>query len=180
MAGEYPTRRRVSSDPHPALAEAVTISRFWRMVDRGGPEECWPWLGDASKGYGTFFYRGQRVGAHELALSFTTGEKRLDMLETCHACDNPICCNPSHLRFDTRQSNVDDMHSRGRAPRAGKLSDEDIISIRERRAAGARQKDLADHYGVTDGQISMIVRGLRWAHVGGPIQNERKYIRRAG
>ncbi|WP_175279362.1 hypothetical protein [Prescottella equi] len=176
----FPTTRSVSQHAHPDLAEAVAISRFWRMVERRSPNECWPWLGDTSKGYGVFCYGGERFGAHELALSFTTGEKRLDSLETCHACDNPICCNPGHLRFDTRQSNVDDMHNRGRAPRAGKLSDADIIAIRERRAAGARQKDLAGQYGVTDGQISMIVRGLRWAHVGGPIQNERKYIRKAG
>lgn len=179
MAGEYPARRRVAPNPHPALAEAVTISRFWRLVDQKGSEECWPWLGDTNKGYGVFFYGGKKVGAHELALSFTTGEKRLDSLDTCHSCDNPICCNPGHLRFDTRRSNVDDMHGRGRAPRAGKLSDADILTIRERRAAGARQKDLADQYGVTDGQISVIVRGLQWSHVGGPIQSERKYIRKA-
>ena len=47
----------------------------------------------------------------------------------------------------------------------------------ERRANGARQKDLAEDFGVTDGQISMIVRGIRWADAGGPIQTERKCCR---
>ena len=85
--------------------------------------------------------------------------------------------NPAHLRFDTRRANVADMITRGRAPRPGRLTDADIITIRERRAAGARQADLARDFGVTDGQISMIVRGKRWPNVGGPIETERRYNR---
>ena len=54
---------------------------------------------------------------------------------------------------------------------------EAVIVSRMRRANGARQKDLAEQFGVTDGQISQIVRGLRWKSVGGPIQTERKYQR---
>lgn len=174
-----PNQRRVSSHAHPELAEAVTISRFWRSVNIGNDNECWPWLGDTNKGYGAFFYQGKMAGSHELALSFSTGEKRHHSLETCHSCDNPICCNPHHLRFDTRQSNVDDMHERNRASRTGKLTDSDIITIRERRALGARQIDLAEQFGVSDGQISMIVRGLRWASVGGPIETKRSQYRKA-
>lgn len=172
-------RRRVSADPHPDVVEAVTVSRFWRLVDTGAPDDCWEWQGDTrGGGYGVFFYRGRVRGAHELALTFTTGEVRLDELDTCHSCDNPPCCNPAHLRFDTRQSNVQDMVDRGRATKgATKLTPEDVALIRRRRAAGARQKDLAEQFGITDGQVSMIVRGLRWADAGGPIQTERKYVR---
>ena len=107
-------RRHISADPHPTLAEAVTVSRFWRLIDQRDPAECWPWTGDTDKGYGVFYYQGRMRRAHELALSFTTGEQRLPDLDTCHSCDNPICCNPAHLRFDTRRSNVADMHERGR------------------------------------------------------------------
>ena len=170
-----PTTRKVSADPHRSLIEAVTVSRFWRLVDIGDPGECWPWLGSLSKGYGEFFY-GERIRpAHELALSFSTGEVRLSNLDTCHSCDNPPCCNPSHLRFDTRQGNVNDMIERGRAVMSGrKLTDEEIITIRERRANGARQKDLASQFGVSDGLISMVVRGLRWPNLPGPIEHKRK------
>ena len=170
-------RRRLNPDPHPDLAEAVSVSRFWRLVDQRGVAECWPWTGDARKGYGLFFYQGKMRSAHELALSFTTGEKRHPDLETCHSCDNPICCNPAHLRFDTRLSNVREMHDRGRANHASKLSAAQVVTMRQRRAAGARQKDLAEQFGITDGQVSMIVRGLRWANAGGPIESERKYVR---
>ena len=161
--------------PHPDLTPAVRVTRFWALVDRRGPAECWPWRGDTSHGYGVF-YDGERIRpAHELALTYATGEKRLPELDTCHACDNPPCCNPAHLRFDTRRSNVADMVDRGRAATPGrKLTDEQIITNRERRASGAPQKTLSEQFGVSDGLISMIVRGIRWPNVGGPIQSNRK------
>jgi len=171
-------KRNPNNHAHESLRDAVDVTRFWSLVDRREPDECWPWGGfQDDDGYGIFNWHGRRTGAHTLALSFTTGEVRAAKLDTCHSCNNPPCVNPAHLRFDTRQSNVDDMISAGRQGRPGKLTDEQIITIRERRAAGARQMDLAQQFGVSNGQISMIVRGNRWAHVGGPIETERKYHR---
>lgn len=171
-------RRNPNLHAHPDLRDAVDVSRFWSLVARGSAEQCWLWLGDTDgHGYGIFHWHGRKQGAHALALSFTTGEYRAKDLDTCHSCDNPICVNPSHLRFDTRLSNVADMHARNRDRNASKLSADDVVLIRQRRAAGARQKDLAEQFGITDGQVSMIVRGLRWADAGGPVQTERVYIR---
>lgn len=171
-------RRNPNQHAAPALRDAVDVTRYWSLVQRAGPDDCWPWSGDTdSAGYGIFFWHGKRHGAHELAVSFSTGEERGESLDTCHSCDNPPCCNPSHVRFDTRLSNVGEMHDRGRAPRSGRLTDVQVVAIRERRAAGARQKDLAEQFGVTEGTISMIVRGIRWPNIGGPIQAERKYVR---
>ena len=121
--------------------------------------------------------------AHELALSFTTGEARTDSFDTCHACDNPPCCNPRHLRFGTRQSNVDEMHDRGRgligerSPQA-KLTNADVKAIRERRANGALQKELALTYGVSAAHISEIVNGLAWPDAEGPITGRSKRTQR--
>lgn len=169
--------RKISADPHPELAEAVMVSRFWRLVNITSEGECWPWTGYLDNdGYGLFVFHGRRRPAHELAYSFTYGEKRLPTLDTCHSCDNPPCCNPNHLRFGTRQSNVDEMRERDRAATPNrKLTDAQVIEMRERRASGARQKDLAEHYGITDGAVSMIVRGLQWANVGGPIQSNERH-----
>lgn len=173
-----PRRRSVNQHPAPEFSEAVTVSRFWRNVSIGDEEACWPWTGDVDKnGYGLFSYHGRHRPAHELAFSFTTGEKRAANLVTCHSCDNLPCCNPAHLRFDTQRENVADMDARSRRRSTVKLTEVDIRAIRERRSCGARQKDLAEQYGVTDGQISMIVRGIRWRNAGGPIERERKYCR---
>lgn len=171
--------RNVNPDTHPTLRDAVDVTRFWNLVDRQAEDECWEWQGYLDKdGYGLFQWQGKRVGAHVLALSFTTGEIKAEGLDTRHSCDNPPCVNPNHLTFGTRLENVHDMISRGRAARSGKLTDAQVIEIRERRAAGARQMDLAKQYGVSDGQISMIVRGKRWSDVGGPIENDRSQYRK--
>lgn len=173
-----PTRRHVNADPHPELTEAVSVSRFWRMVQTGTRDECWHWTGDTdADGYGIFYYHGKRRPAHELALSFSTGEARHHALDTCHSCDNPPCCNPAHLRFDTHRSNVADMVDRGRGRNGSKLTAAEVVLLRERRALGARQSDLAEQFGITNGQVSMIVRGLRWPNAGGPMQTERQYRR---
>lgn len=154
------------------MQDAKAVTRFWRSVDsRNGNDKCWPWLGyKDGDGYGLFYYRGRMRPAHELALTFTTGEVRLRNLDTCHSCDNPPCVNPAHLRFDTRLSNVRDMVERGRAAiNPQKLTAEMVRELRERHAAGAMQKTLASQYGISTGEASMIVRGLRWKSAGGPI-----------
>lgn len=176
MKATRTNRRRSAVDPHPEFADAVSVSRFWSLVDRRTDDECWTWLGDVDKdGYGVFVFRGRKRGAHEFALSFTSGEKRLPVLDTCHSCDEPSCVNPAHLRFDTRKANVADMfdHNRANTP-TPKLTAEDVVLMRERRANGARQLDLAETFGVSSGYVSEVVRGLVWAHVGGPIQPNRK------
>lgn len=181
---ELPTRRRVNQHAAPELLEAVTVSRFWRSVQTQGADECWPWTGDTdSDGYGIFFYAGRTRPAHELALSFSTGEVRSDGLDTCHSCDNPPCCNPAHLRFGTRQSNVDDMFARnraqiGEASTHAKLSNRIVLEIRTRRAAGARQKDLAQQYGISAAYVSDIVNGLTWQEAGGPVTGKSKRAKR--
>lgn len=180
MTGQrIPARRSVNRDPAPDLVQAIALSRFWRSIDIRSDEECWPWTGDLSKdGYGTFFYLGRMWGAHELALSFTTGEKRHPDLDTCHECDNPPCCNPGHLRFGTRQSNVDEMRERdrnvyGSRSRFTKLTESQVLMIRERRALGARQNDLARDFEISVAAVTAIVHGRTWRHVGGPITNRQ-------
>lgn len=163
------------------FTDAAVVTRFWRNVRIGSPYECWPWTGYTNKdGYGEFHYRRDMRGAHELALSFTTGEAKHPDLDTCHSCDNPPCCNPAHLRFGTRTSNVHEMRDRGRGRNGStRLTAEAVKEMRERRANGASQAVLAADYGITNGQVSMIVRGLRWKAAGGPIESKQAQYRKA-
>jgi hypothetical protein len=158
-----------------AAVPAVKVTEFWMLVDRRGRDDCWPFTGYINEdGYGAFYIDGRMVGAHELALTFTTGERRLPHLDTCHSCTGSrSCCNPRHLRFDTRQSNVDDTVRAGRNHRRPGLSDGNILVIRLRREAGAAQQDLAAQFNVSDGYISLLVRGLTRPDLGGPIQTKR-------
>lgn len=147
-----------------AVGVAVRVTEFWRQVSMPNENGCRLWTGYTEKGYGLFSWDGRMVGAHELALTFTTGERRLPELDTCHRCNVPLCCEPSHLRFDTRASNVADMLAAGTHRNGStKLTAADVATIRARLAAGARQKDIAEQYGVSNSLVSQIKSGKRWA-----------------
>jgi hypothetical protein len=155
---------------------AAKVTEFWSNVTVGKSDECWPWTGYLEKdGYGQFYFEGRMRPAHELAVTFTTGERRAPGLDTCHSCNNPPCCNPADLRFDTRKGNVADMLAAGtHYAHVGKLDRDAVQLIRERYSAGAKQATLAADYGVTNGLISQIVRGLRWVDAPGPITTKRE------
>ncbi len=173
-------RAKLSNHTDDWRATVVRVSAFWLNVSRLGDDECWPWTGSMDNdGYGIFFFGGGLVGAHELAVTFTTGEVRLPELDTCHRCGNRICCNPGHLRFDTRLSNVADTIRMGRNHRAVRIADETVNLIRRRRQAGAAQEDLAVQYGLSSAYVSLIVNGHVRISAGGPIANGRRYHRRS-
>ena len=48
-----------------------------------------------------------------------------------------------------------------------KLTESDVLSIRERRAAGERVADIAAIYGVSAASVYQIAEGVTWKHVGG-------------
>ncbi len=58
------------------------------------------------------------------------------------------------------------------------LTDEDVVDIRVEFAAGARQVDLAERYGVAQNNISSIVTGRTRRKAGGPIRvaSKRKLL----
>jgi hypothetical protein len=55
--------------------------------------------------------------------------------------------------------------ARGIRMGGSKLTDDAVIDIRRRVAAGEKQCVLANEYDVSVAQVSRIVRGMRWAHV---------------
>lgn len=73
--------------------------RFWSKVDMsGGPTACWPYTGccDLPGGYGQVRVGGHLEKAHRVAFTLATGEIAPGEM-VLHSCDNPPCCNPSHL-----------------------------------------------------------------------------------
>lgn len=167
--------------------------RFWLKVDRsGGDDACWPWTATRnSDGYGRFRrVTGENMeGAHRCAYQFTYGEITPGA-HICHHCDNPPCCNPSHLYEGDATTNSHDKESRGRANHArgqasgaythpesvprgernpnAKLTESQVIDIRRAHASGeASYRELARQHGVTVGMIGHIVRGIAWKHLGG-------------
>ncbi len=79
--------------------------------------------------------------------------------------------NPEHLKVGTDQDNMNDMILAGRQNKQkgechhnARLSEDQIVEIRELYSTGlVTQQDLADHFDVSQVQISNIVLQKRWA-----------------
>lgn len=93
----------------------VMVAAFWSRVTRKGPDECWLWTGPStSGGRGTFSFSGKRFVASRFALILRAGHPADDSLFACHSCDNPACCNPSHLWWGSNADNILDASTKGR------------------------------------------------------------------
>jgi len=156
--------------------------RFWEKVDKNGPVPvhrpdlgpCWIWTAGINKprgGYGMFALRkGVIRRAHRIAWELTYGSP--GDLWVLHHCDNPPCVRPAHLFLGTPKDNAGDMeakgrgnHPRGSARSQARLSEADVLAIREARRQGAVGAELARRYGVHRSTVYHICQGDYWKHV---------------
>lgn len=147
--------------------------RFWRHVDKSG--DCWVWTAArVAGGYGTFgLDRETMARAHRVSFELANGPIPVGMA-VMHRCDNPPCVRPDHLELGSWAANNADRDAKGRrvaGPSLGsangnaKLSDDQVRSIRARRASGERTVDLAPEFGVTPTLISRIALRKAWRHL---------------
>lgn len=153
--------------------------RLWKHIDVGWESECWEWTGmriDSRGGYGRLYLgdgSGRYRSAHRLAYEYWYGPIG-DESVIRHHCDNPPCCNPSHLDIGTQADNMRDAVVRNRVAvgqRHGlsKLSDEDVRNIRKRYVRHFEKNVnnvwrsnaylLCREYGVSYSQIMRIASG---------------------
>lgn len=145
--------------------------RFWSKVNK--TPTCWLWTGSTTRdGYGKislgqcgikFTYR-----AHRFAYLITKGEPGNNLV--CHNCDTPLCVNPEHLFLGNNTDNQQDMIKKRRDNRAkgqklSNLTDEKVLEIRRRVAAGEKQNKICSEYGLTKGGINHIVMRDTWKHI---------------
>jgi len=136
--------------------------RMWRMVQIG--DDCWEWTKGKRKGYGAVYIGGKQCDAHRLAWELTNGPIP-DGMHVLHECDNPGCVRPSHLFLGTHADNMGDMRKKGRNPGARKLSEEQVLSIRRKHAAGVSRKALATEYQITAANLWYVVTRRSWRKV---------------
>src|SRR4051812_35617659 len=100
------------------LGMTSLADRFWRKVDKRGPDECWIWKGHkSSRGYGRISLHHHGLGnyqAHRLSWELANAKPLPGHLRACHSCDNPLCVNPAHLWPGTDADNVRDRDKKGR------------------------------------------------------------------
>ncbi|MBU9163583.1 hypothetical protein [Burkholderia multivorans] len=151
------------------------------FIDFASP--CQIWQGVTARGG----YPRTRVGDRMViatrltwALSRRVLLSDIDNLVVRHVvCDTPGCINPFHLAIGTQKDNIGDCKEQGRTRKRGgkcpgnagersahaKLTTAAVVEIRSLFAGGARQRVLAQRFGVSEDQISRIVRRVSWAHV---------------
>lgn len=155
-------------------AEEYKASVFWTRASKGLSDECWEWQAGRNRdGYGKYSWpvgHGKRIrAAHRIAYLLHYGELP-DNLFVCHHCDNPSCVNPTHLFLGTALDNGGDSAAKGR--RNGelnsnaKLTDTDVVTIRRRRNAGEKVRDIAkDYVAVTPEQVWAVAANKSWKHL---------------
>jgi hypothetical protein len=155
-----------------ALAE-----RFASHVHPEPNTGCFYWDGATTvTGYGQLWLREGRkrhpLLAHRVAYALEHGELAAGA-DLLHRCDNPLCCNPAHLRQGSATENNRDMDVRSRRAcgdrhhNAGrrvepKLNREAVVEIRRRLATGERVCDLARTFAITERNLQRIKRGEIW------------------
>ena len=82
--------------------------RLWRRVQKGGPDDCWLWLGgNNGNGYGVIGLGGRNRGqayVHRVAWELERGPIP-DGLEIDHICRVRSCVNPRHMALVTHGEN---------------------------------------------------------------------------
>lgn len=169
----------------------LTLAEKVNFYSQKRPDEgCWEWTGTIHhRGYGVICHEGKMLLAHRAAYQATFCEIPAGLF-VCHRCDNPKCVRPDHLFGGTPAENMADKVRKGRQskgdqhaatfknstafksaiPRGerhgcAKLSQSQVADIRRRwldRGPGARQRAIAQQFGVSQSLVSLIVRGHLW------------------
>lgn len=135
--------------------------RFWRQVERKGPEDCWEWQGYVNRdGYGEC-----SLGlSHKVSWEWANGSS--DALCVLHKCDNPPCVNPAHLFLGSAAQNTADMIAKGRgwwqaedvrSPRVSSLDADRAAKdaeLQELVAQGWSHSRIAEHFGVGSKKVA--------------------------
>lgn len=161
----YERVRRLGDASDSALSHLLTPTLESRLTPRldmtGGPDSCWEWQGNRlGDGYGTFSFQHQMWRAHRASYVVNVGPIP-DGMFVCHRCDNPPCCNPTHLFLGSPKDNHSDMFRKKRHPLAGRLSEAQVASLKVRIDAGEPIQALADEFGVHYTTIWRRVSGRR-------------------
>jgi hypothetical protein len=156
------------------MSKKQTSESFWARVNKGTGDECWEWSGAVnSTGYGNVVWDGRCYTTHRVAAwlsdmveSPSRPTHSRDKQHVLHKCDNRRCCNPNHFFLGSFTDNMKDAYNKkrkvqpkGEAHVNAKLTNEQAAEIRQRYAAGEYQVPLAKEYGVSQGAVSLIVRG---------------------
>jgi hypothetical protein len=168
------------------------LKRFYAKTKLDEATGCLLWVGAKKEsGYGIMMVNREMFRAHRLSYIIHHGPIP-EGLCVMHSCNTPACVSEKHLSVGTHLENMRQMYREGRRIAAtgdksgarkwpdsyakgeksalSKLTESQVIEIRERYALGGiSHKKLGKQYGVCANNVMAIVRGMNWKHV--PMPN---------
>jgi len=143
------------------ITENAIQTRFESKYEVDPVTFCWLWTAGTTDGYGRFWVDGEMVYAHRW--SYEWFREPLPPwepggMELHHICGRQTCVNPWHLELVTRGAHMDTEGQR-------KLTEDQVLEIRARSAFGDTRKELGLRFGVSQQQISNIIRRENWKHI---------------
>ena len=153
--------------------------RFWSKVIK--TPTCWLWMGSRLKGKQTLPYgriadagrHGKILRAHRVSWTLAHQCAVPPAKLVLHRCDVPFCIRPSHLYLGSYKQNTKDALLKGRLRgwkvgekcNLAKLSQQDVLTIRQLGKTGLSQREIARRFSVDQTNISHICRRLSWKHL---------------
>lgn len=146
---------------------------FWsKTAVTAHPDDCWEWQRSRNPtGHGRVTFKGSQgyEYSHRVAWQLVNGAIP-DGFVVCHACDNPPCCNPSHLFLGTLSENCADKVAKNRQAKGNnfpfsKLNPKLVREIRALAADGLTCPEIARRIGHHRLAVRKVLTGQTWRHV---------------
>jgi hypothetical protein len=174
MCGRHYTRWRRHGDPQSGYADKMEATNWLHntAVPYTG-DDCltWPFRKNIY-GRAVIGSEGRSKQAHRWICEIVHGEPPTPKHHAAHSCGkgHEACVNPNHLRWATAKENFADkvVHGTnqcGERHGCAKLTEEQVLEIRRRSAAGETNAALSKEFGVVPSAIWNIFNRKRWAHL---------------
>jgi len=143
--------------------------RFLRYIDK--TDSCWLWNGIPSKcGYAYFKINNKSYLAHRVSWLIAGNTIPDDKPYLRHKCKSKICVNPDHLEIGTHAENMSDKIRdgtivRGEKVNTAKLTEEQVLQIRQKIQNGETQVKVAKDFDISRRNIRSIILRESWKHI---------------
>lgn len=135
------------------------VRRFWNKVNKNTEDGCWLWTGFIAKsGYGIIAKKNaSHIRAHRFSYELKHNIKLSAGKMVYHTCENRHCVNPDHLTLIDPYERLFGRDINDQK----KLTDEDVLVIKQKLAEGISGSAIAREYNVSRELISQIKLGKR-------------------
>jgi len=168
----------IPTSPKAPFTSFSQEARFLSKILPPNASGCSLWAGQVSDNAGLFSMSGKDCRAHRVAYALFHGPIP-PSFQVRQTCNNKLCLSPSHLVLvdpETLKKSPKKVFAKsGSGHHSSKLTDEDILSIRER-AQTERQVDLAMLFNVSQATICNIVNHRTWRNITPPAGQEPQQL----